>query len=320
MYTKSLNILTSLGKVDASQIIVYKQHLDSLLSLTKAIGCISRLDELLERIMYYALTVTGAERGFLFLYSQNKGSLKLEVMHGVNEKIQEGVFSFEKYRISREIINVAENTGRALIGSQKGSSIADGFSDLGLYGIKQALCVPFHVREKPLGFLYLDHTFDRVMFRIKELEIMKSFATLTSLSIDNAYLMHKLEKRRHKNISITIKSNPSVPDLIIISIKGILDSITMKQVDEKILPVIEHEASDVIIDLRNIDYANKTGIMCFMKCLILVNHKKRALKFVKPPQHFVKPPQHVYKTFELTGFSKRFDMYVNIEDALNTLR
>jgi anti-anti-sigma factor len=313
MYTKSHNVLTFLKNVDASQISAFKQHLSSLISVTKAIGSISRLDELLERIMYYALTVTGAERGFLFLYSQNNENLKLEVMRGVNEKNQEGVFSFETYRISREIINVVENTGRALIGSQEDSSIADGFSELGLYGIKEALCVPFHIREKTLGFLYLDHTFDRAMFRIKELELMKSFATLTSLSIENAYLTRKLEKRGHKNISITIEPSSSVPDLIIISIKGNLDSITMKHVDEKILPVIEHKASDIIIDLRNIDYVNKTGTMCLIKYLILVNHKRRALKFVKPTQH-------VYKTFELVGFSKRFDMYVNIEEAINTLR
>lgn len=313
MYTGSHNVLAYLKNTDASKIYVYKQHLNSLISVTKAVGSISRLDELLERIMYYALTVTGAERGFIFLYSQNNESLNLEVMSGVNEKNQEKDFSFETHRISREIINVVENTGRALIGSQEDSSIDDRFSELGLYGIKEALCVPFHVREKTLGFLYLDHTFDRSMFRIKELELIKSFATLTSLSIENAYLKRKLEKRGHKNISITIEPSPSVPDLILVSIKGILDSTTMKNVDEKILPVIENKTSDVIIDLSDINYANKDGIMCFMKCLIHMNRRKKALKFVMPPQH-------VYKTFKIAGLSKRFDMYVNIEEAINTLR
>ena len=312
MYTKSHNVLTFLKNVDASHIFSFEQHLNYLISVTKAIGSIYRLDELLERIMYYALTITGAERGFLFLYSQNNENLKLEVMHGVNKKIQKGEFSFETHRISREIINIVENTGRALIGSQEDSSVTDRFSELGLYGIKEALCVPLHVRGKTLGFLYLDHACDRTMFRIKELELMKSFATLTSLSIENAYLTRKLEKRRHKNISITIEPSPSVPNIIIISIKGILDSTTINNVDKKILPVIEHKSSDVIIDLRNIDYANKMGIMCLIKYLVLITNKKRTLKFVKPPQH-------VYKTLEIAGLVNKIDMYDNVEAAIGTV-
>jgi anti-anti-sigma factor len=262
--------------------------------------------------MHYAITVTGAERGFLFLYSQNNKNLKLEVMSGVSEELWKENYSFETYGVSREIIRVVENTGRSVIRSQEDISISQGFSDLKHYGVKQALCVPFQSRGRLLGFLYLDHSFDKELFCEQALGLIESFATLTSLSIENTFLTRNLEKRRLKNISVSIKPSTSVPDLKIISIKGILDSITMKHVDEKIFPVIEHEASDVIIDLRDVTYANKSSIIFFMKCMIHMNHHKKKLKFVMPPQH-------VYKTFKLAGFSKRFDMYTNMEDALNTL-
>jgi GAF domain-containing protein len=239
MYTKSYSMLTALKKIDSHQLSILKHHLNSLILVTKAIGSISRLDELLERILHYTLTVTGAERGFLFLYNQKKEGLILEVMHGVNEKPPGEVFSFETYRVSQEIIKVVENTGKALIISQEDSNVTQGFRELNLYGIKQVLCVPFEVRDKRIGFLYLDHSIDGVMFREEELKLIESFATLTSLSIDNAYLKRKIEKRELNNISVTITTIPTMPDLTIIILKGILDDITMKETDKKIMPFIE---------------------------------------------------------------------------------
>jgi anti-anti-sigma factor len=234
-------------------------------------------------------------------------------MSGVSEELRKEDYSFETYGVSREIIRVVENTGRAVIRSQEDISISQGSSDLKHYGVKQALCVPFQSRGRLLGFLYLDHSFDKELFCEHELKLIESFATLTSLSIENTFLTRNLEKRGLKNISISIKPSTSVPDLKIICIKGILDSITMKPVDKKILPVIEHEASDVIIDLSRLDYTNKTGIMCLMKYLMLITNKKRMLKFVKPPQH-------VYKTFETAGVAKKINMYDNIEAAISSVK
>jgi anti-anti-sigma factor len=311
MYTKSNNLLTFLKKADASQIYVFKNHLDSLISVTKALGSIDRLDELLDTIIHYALTVTGAARGFLFLYGKNNGDLQLEVMRGISEELLKEDYSFETYGVSQEIIGIVKETRRALIVSQEDGSIVQGSRDINLYGVKQALCVPFQSHGKLLGFLYLDHSFDKELFRDQELRLIESFTTLTSVSIENAFLTSKLEKCEDKNISITIKPISSAPDLTIIAIKGFLNSVAIKNVDEKILPFIEHKATDVIIDLTNLDYTNKIGIMCLMKYLALITNKKKMLKFVKPPQH-------VYKTLETVGIAKKIDMYDNIEAAIGS--
>jgi anti-anti-sigma regulatory factor len=311
MYTKSHNVLTFLKNVDASQIYTFKQHLDSLISVTKAIGSISRLDELLERILYYALAVTGAERGFLFLYSQINETLKLEVMRGVKEELRKDDYSFETYRVSREIINVAKKAGRPILGAQEDSDRTKGFSGLKHYGIQQALCVPFQVRKKTLGFLYIDHTFDRALFREQEIELMRSFAALISLSIENTYLNQTFEKQGLKNISIPIEPSPYVPDLNIIAIKGVLDTDTIRHADRKILPVLELEPNNFIIDLTKVTCLDKQGILCLTKYLIMITSEKRALKFIRPPQH-------IYRTFEIIGIVKKFNMYGNIGEAVST--
>jgi anti-anti-sigma factor len=287
-----------------------KRHLESLLSVTKTIESIVHLDELLEKIMDYAIQVTGANRGFLFLYNEKHEGLKLEKKRGVIDGLQNERFSYEKYKVSSEIIHQVEKTGEAIIGSQEKGPSVKGFDELKQYGIKQAMFVPLRVRRKTLGFLYLDNSFTESLFGAEELELMKSFAILTSVSIENAYLMNKLTDQKDKTITITVEPSPSAPNLKIISIEGSLDSHTTKHVNRKVLPVIE-EASNVIFDLRNIRYISKTGIACLMNYFVLLNEKKRLLKLIKPPQH-------VYDTLVLGGLAGRFDIYDSIEAAISS--
>lgn len=287
-----------------------KRHLESLFSVTKTIASIFHLDELLEKIIDYAIQVTGAERGFLFLYNEKREGLKLEKQRGVINGLQSERFSYEKYKASSEIIREVEKTGEAIIGSQKKRTVLKGFDNLKQFGIKQAMFVPLRVRAKMLGFLYLDNSFTEGLFGAEELELMKCFATLTSFSIENAYLMNKLAEQKNRHITITVEPSPSVPNLKIISIEGSLDSLTVKHVNRKVLPVIE-EASNVILDLRNIGHVSKTGIACLINYFVLLAEKKKLLKLIKPPQH-------VYDILVLGGLAGRFDIYDSIEAAISS--
>jgi anti-anti-sigma factor len=116
-----------------------------------------------------------------------------------------------------------------------------------------------------------------------------------------------------RNIMINIEASPSIPDLKIVSISGILDTVTSKHVDEKVFPIIDKGASNIIIVLSNLKYISSIGINCLLKYLALLTDKKRLLKLVKPPKH-------IYDTFVITGIAKRFDMYENIEAAIDSFR
>jgi anti-anti-sigma factor len=116
-----------------------------------------------------------------------------------------------------------------------------------------------------------------------------------------------------KNITINIESSPSILDLKIISINGILDTVTSKYVDEKVFPIIDKEVSNIIMVLTNLNYISSIGINCLLKYLALFTDKKRLLKLVKPPKH-------IYDTFVITGIAKRFDMYDSIEAAIDSFR
>ena len=115
------------------------------------------------------------------------------------------------------------------------------------------------------------------------------------------------------DISVTIEHGPSIPNLRVVSINGTMDSITTRQVDEMVFPVIGQENSNIIFDLSNVDYLSSTGILCLLKYIVSLNNQKRMLKFVKPPEH-------IYNTLVVAGISKRFDMYDNIDAAIITMR
>ncbi|MDD5655104.1 MAG: AAA family ATPase, partial [Candidatus Omnitrophica bacterium] len=107
-------IMPSTEGLEGREALTQRRHLESLLSTTRAIGSVFDLDELLNKIMDYAITVTGAERGFLLLYDDKTGQLSLKLSHGFNALES---FSFESSRVSLELIHEAEKQKDTLIAS-----------------------------------------------------------------------------------------------------------------------------------------------------------------------------------------------------------
>jgi anti-anti-sigma factor len=118
---------------------------------------------------------------------------------------------------------------------------------------------------------------------------------------------------KDNTITITFNTNPSVPNLKIITLSGIIDAFNCRQVDEKVLPVIEQEESNIVFDLSHINHLSSTGIMCLLKYLVFLNDQRRLLKFVKPPKR-------VYTILQDAGLAKKFDMYDSIDVAIRTLQ
>ena len=113
------------------------------------------------------------------------------------------------------------------------------------------------------------------------------------------------------NIVVTIEPFPSIPDLQLITVIGSLDTVTAQYADEKILPVIEREKSNVILDLSNINYLSSVGLLRLIKYLTSMTDQGRVFKLVTPPKH-------IYGIF-IAGIASRFDMYDNLEAAIRSL-
>ena len=126
------------------------------------------------------------------------------------------------------------------------------------------------------------------------------------------------DKKKHflmegKDVAVTIESILSIPNLKIITIRGTVNRDTSLKVDEKVMPLIEKEDSNVILNLSNVDYLSSVGMMSIVKYLVVCTDKKKLFKLVKPPKS-------VHDTMVVFGIAKRFDIYDNVEAAISTLQ
>jgi anti-anti-sigma factor len=113
------------------------------------------------------------------------------------------------------------------------------------------------------------------------------------------------------SVKIKIETSPSIPNLKIITIRGSFDTVASKQIDEKVLPIIEKEGSNIILDFSNLGYLSCVGMMCLIKYSSFLTDNNRLLKFVKPPKH-------VYNTLGAAGIARHFNMYDSVEAAISS--
>ncbi|MDD4908952.1 MAG: SpoIIE family protein phosphatase, partial [Candidatus Omnitrophica bacterium] len=213
-------IMPSTEGLEGREALTQRRHLESLLSTTRAIGSVFDLDELLNKIMDYAITVTGAERGFLLLYDDKAGQLSLKLSHGFNALES---FSFESSRVSLELIHEAEKQKDTLIASSDQAPTPKIQNELKSYNVKQALSAYLTSRDKPIGILYLDNQLSSGTFGKQELELMQSFAVQASVSLENAHLVsdlldqarlrQELELGREIQMDLLPKVTPVIPGL-----------------------------------------------------------------------------------------------------------
>lgn len=116
----------------------------------------------------------------------------------------------------------------------------------------------------------------------------------------------------NKDIEVIIETLSGKAEVQVITIKGTIDVVTSKDVDEKVLPIIEKGDSNIILDLSNVVYLSSTGMMCLIRYFVYANAKECILKLVRPPNH-------VYHTLQITGIAKHFNIFDRVEDALEKL-
>ncbi|MBV9464131.1 MAG: SpoIIE family protein phosphatase, partial [Verrucomicrobiae bacterium] len=170
--------------------LTFKRHLESLLSVTQAIGSVFEIEGLLEHILSYAMEVTGAERGCILLNSESSGRLELRTRRGWSAETSAKPFSYEGYGVSLSLVESVRKKQTARVAGTKDDD--DVGAELGQYGVRQAMAVPLRTKEKDLGLLYLDNHLADGVFGDDELELMKSFAIQAAVSIENTHLVQSL--------------------------------------------------------------------------------------------------------------------------------
>ncbi|MCB9831324.1 MAG: sigma 54-interacting transcriptional regulator [Planctomycetes bacterium] len=168
-----------------------------LLEITKAINSELNLKRCLTLIIDSMIALTDAERGFLILHEED-GRMKVSVARNFD---RESVTRAE-LKFSRSIADEVGSSGKAVIStSAQDDRRFDSYQSVGDLKLRSVLCVPFRIRERVIGVLYLDHRFRKGAFTEKELELVSSFADPAAIAIENARLYEENQRAQEELIT-----------------------------------------------------------------------------------------------------------------------
>ncbi|HEY8429037.1 MAG TPA: sigma 54-interacting transcriptional regulator [Sandaracinaceae bacterium] len=166
-------------------------RLARLLEILKRLASEHDLDRLLERITDCAIELSGAERGFVLLVDEERGTLAPHtVRDAASPEDPHVAFSrsiAEAVLIDGEpIVTVDARTDRRL----------SEYVSVHKLMLKSVACLPIRGRSGTIGVLYLEHRMRRGRFGEDDLDLLVAFADQAAIAVENARLLARLERRQ----------------------------------------------------------------------------------------------------------------------------
>ena len=175
--------------IQDQQVLTTKRKFTSLLQVCQDMSAILNIEDLLGHIIQSAVSVIGAERGFLLLYED--GRLQVKMAKGVDKEELAG----KAFEFSRSLIMEVERECRPILTTDaQADPRFHAQSSVILYGLRSILCVPLKRQDRLLGVLYLDNRLVANLFTDQEMELLMAFAAQAAIAIDNAQAYQQLEQ------------------------------------------------------------------------------------------------------------------------------
>jgi serine phosphatase RsbU (regulator of sigma subunit) len=176
------------------------------------------LDDVLSTMIEYALRLTCAERGFVFL-GDNVASLRLRT-----GRASDGSVLDDDSKISRSIVRDAAHSGLDyILGDATGEGAAIGRESIIAHDLRSVIAIPLRRRSTGtlLGLLYLDSRLQSCNLSTTSREILRAIATEAATLVENARMLEAEQAaalmRKEMEIAASIQQRiissdlPSVP-------------------------------------------------------------------------------------------------------------
>ena len=144
------------------------------------------LDDVLSTMIEYALRLTCAERGFVFL-GDDAASLRLRIGRDSN-----GAPLLDDSKISRSIVRDAAHSGLDyILGDATGEGAAIGRESIIAHDLRSVIAIPLRRRSSGtlLGLLYLDSRLQSCNLSSVSREILRAIATEAATLVENARML-----------------------------------------------------------------------------------------------------------------------------------
>lgn len=160
-----------------------------LLEVSRSVTALREPEEVFRRVLNAAVTVTSAERGFLFLLPQGDDAKVENLLVAATHHIGLEEITRRHFQLSRSAIQKTLEEA-APVRIEGGGDSSQSMMELGLRAI---LCEPLLIDRKVLGILYLDTTRNS-SFSDFHAELLRSFGAQASVCLANVRLLEARER------------------------------------------------------------------------------------------------------------------------------
>jgi serine/threonine protein kinase/signal transduction histidine kinase/Tfp pilus assembly protein PilF len=248
-------ILKKIGEYQ--EIMEQREHLSRLLTISRDILQVMDLSELENKIVYHALELTDAERGFFITLDKNKNFVFSVALHRTGEKINE-----QNLKISKSVLKEVYSQKKVVttIDAMDEPLLSDSES-IEIYGIHSIYCAPLKVKNELFGFLYLDNLgssqkvlqFDQKVMELFLLECetaIKNCLDYIELYNANADLV-KLDEQRLNFINMVSHEFRTPIQTLIGYINILKDENISPEIKEKTLKIMERNLNRLTFAIKN---------------------------------------------------------------------
>jgi predicted ATPase/signal transduction histidine kinase len=154
------------------------------------------MERLLIKLINIAMESSGAQKGFLVLYENERLIIEVECGISYEKETKMRHIQIENFNnIAKSVIYYALRTSESVI---LNNAPADSVFSSDNYIIKNKpqsiMCIPILYNENVLGFIYLENTLASNVFKSTKLEVLKLISSQASIAIQNAKMFKKVKE------------------------------------------------------------------------------------------------------------------------------
>ncbi len=177
-------------------------RLAALYEVSSQLGASLDLSEVLNQVMDAIIKLTGAERGFLMLFDDVNGRLRIMAARNVDQK----TIDETSMQISRTVVERTTTMGESILtnNAQEDERFAEQQSVIG-YQLRSIMCAPLRARGRIIGAAYVDNRLFTGVFQQEDLDLLSAFANQAAIAIENARLFTQTDQaldRRVQELSL----------------------------------------------------------------------------------------------------------------------
>ncbi|MFH1894021.1 MAG: sigma 54-interacting transcriptional regulator [Candidatus Zixiibacteriota bacterium] len=159
-----------------------RELLDAIHSISNVFRDLADYDETLQKIVRFAVDLTGAERGVLLLRQQDITDIRVRAYVNCDDDSLRDIVDFSKNVVQ----NVAESESALVIENALVDRRTKGFKSIIDNNILSVICIPVYDGLKALGVLYLDHHTIPALFSEDDVSFISAMANFLSHVITTA--------------------------------------------------------------------------------------------------------------------------------------